>query len=267
MDVSVNGVRMTVRERSEVDRPALLLVHGFPLDNRMWDAQLEGLAGQARIIAPDLRGHGLSDAPPGPYSMDQHADDLAALLDQLGASKAIVAGLSMGGYVVLAFWRRHPERVAGIVLLDTRAEADTPASKAGRDVTASRVREAGVGVLADEMMPKLLAPQNLADEQITAPLREMILRQPVEGVVGALGALRDRADGTSTLPTITVPTLVIVGEEDAITPLADAERMAVQIRGAQLVIIPQAGHMSPMENPGAVNPAFVELISRVSEAA
>lgn len=263
MYVTVNGMRMMVRERGGAGGQTLLLVHGFPLDSRMWCEQLSGLAGRARILAPDLRGHGLSDAPQGPYSMEQHADDLAALLDHLGVKKAMVAGLSMGGYVTFALWRRHPRRVAGLALVDTRAEPDTPAGKASRDVTAARVRETGPRVLADEMMPKLLAPQNLADERITAPLREMILGQPITGLTGALHALRDRADSTPTLSTITVPTAVIVGAADAITPPADATAMAAQIRGAQLVVIPGAGHLSPLENPHAVNKALEELIARV----
>lgn len=262
MYVTINGIRMKVRERGAAGAQTLLLVHGFPLDSRMWREQLSGLAGRARVIAPDLRGHGLSDAPQGPYSMEQHSDDLAALLDHLGVERAIVAGLSMGGYVTLAFWRRHPERVAGLALVDTRAEPDTPAGKANRDVTAGRVQETGPRMLVDDMMPKLLAPQNLADERIAAPLREMILGQPIAGLTGALQALRDRADSTPTLPTITVPTAVIVGEADAITPPADAAAMAAQIPGAQLVVIRQAGHLSPMENPLAVNQALIELIER-----
>lgn len=262
MDVTVNGVRMGVRERGAAGGQTLLLVHGFPLDSRMWCEQLSGLAGRARVIAPDLRGHGLSDAPEEPYSMEQHADDLAALLDHLGVQKEIVAGLSMGGYVTLAFWRRHPERMAGIALVDTRAEPDTQAGKASRDVTAGRVREAGPRVLVDEMMPRLLAPKNLADEKITAPLREMILSQPIAGLTGALRALRDRADSTPTLATITIPTAVIVGEADAITPPADAAAMAAQIPGARLIVIPRAGHLSPMENPHAVNEALEGLIER-----
>jgi len=263
MNITLNGVRLMVREQGEAGGQTLLLIHGFPLDSRMWREQLTGLAGRARVIAPDLRGHGLSDAPEEPYSMEQHADDLAALLDRLGVKKAIVAGLSMGGYVTLAFWRRHPERVAGLALVDTRAEPDTPAGKANRDVTAGRVRDAGPRVLVDELMPKLLAPPNLADERITAPLREMILSQPIAGVTAALRALRDRADSTPTLSTITVPTVVIVGEADAITPPADAAGMAAQIPGAQLVVIPRAGHLSPMENPHAVNEALKGLIERV----
>ncbi len=262
MDVTVNGVRMMVRERGEAGGQTLLLVHGFPLDSRMWCEQLSGLAGRVRVIAPDLRGHGLSEAPHEPYSMEQHADDLAALLDHLDVKKAIVAGLSMGGYVTFAFWRRHPERVAGLALVDTRAEPDTPGGKASRDVAAGRVRETGPHVLVDEMMPRLLAPQNLADEKITAPLREMILSQPIAGLTGALRALRDRIDSTPTLATIAVPTAVIVGEADAITPPADAAGMAAQIPRAQLFVIPQAGHLSPMENPRPVNEALERLIER-----
>ncbi len=249
MDVNVNGVRMMVRERGEGDGQTLLLVHGFPLDSRMWREQLSGLARYTRVIAPDLRGHGLSDASQRPSSMDQHADDLAALLDRLDVKKAIVAGLSMGGYVTLALWRRHPERVAGIALVDTRAEPDTPAGKANRDVTAAWVREAGAGLLADEMMPKLLAPQSLADERITTQLREMIQSQPVEGLIGALGAMRDRIDSAATLATITVPTLVIVGDADAITPPADAAAMAARIPRRAVGRDPPCGTLEPVGEP------------------
>jgi pimeloyl-ACP methyl ester carboxylesterase len=127
------------------------------------------------------------------------------------------------------------------------------------------VREIGVGLLVDEMMPRLLAPQSLADEQIVAPLRGMIRDQPFDGVIGALGALRDRDDSTAALPTITVPVLVIVGEADAITPPGDAAAMAAQIPGARLVVIPRVGHLSPLENPDAVNQALAGLIDRASK--
>ena len=187
--------------------------------------------------------------------MEQHADDLAALLDHLKVRQTVVAGLSMGGYVAFAFWRRYPERVRGLILADTRAEPDSAAAQAGRDAAMVTVQQMGAAAYADEMLPRLLAPASQADVKIAGAARKMMAEQPVEGIIGALGGLRDRADSRPTLPTITVPTLVIAGEADVITPPADAQAMAAAIPGARLVVIPKAGHLSPLENPRAFNAA------------
>lgn len=257
MNATVNGIRLAYRERGRGQPTALLLIHGFPLDHRMWDAQLNGLARQARVIAPDLRGFGRSTAMlAGPLAMDQHADDLAGLLDHLGIGRAVVAGLSMGGYVAFAFWRRHRERVRALVLADTRAEGDSPQAQANRDASAAKVRAAGVGAIAGDMLPRLLDPASLANPRLAERMRTMMADQPAETVIAALAGLRDRPDSRPTLPTINAPTLVLVGEHDALTPPADATAMAAAIPGARLVVIPAAGHMSPMENPRAVNAAL-----------
>ncbi len=263
MQTGLNGITMAYQERRQVDRPVLLLVHGFPLDSRMWSAQLEGLAGEARLIAPDLRGHGRSDAPAGPYTVEGHADDLAALLDLLGIEQAIVAGLSMGGYVAFAMWRRHAARVAGLALLDTRAEPDTPAGRANRDAGIALIRERGVPALADDLLPKVVAPVSLRDGVLTGRVRTMMADQPALGMIGALGALRDRPDSVPTLATISVPCLVVVGAEDQLTPPEDARKMAARIGGADMAVIGDAGHMSPMENPAAVNEVLTTFIRRV----
>jgi 3-oxoadipate enol-lactonase len=239
-----------------------LLVHGFPLDSGMWEAQLAGLANQAYLIAPDLRGHGRSEVPPGPYAMDQHADDLAGLLDYLGVQKVVVAGLSMGGYVTFAFWRRHPERVAGLGLVDTRANGDTSEGRAARTAMIERVRERGVSILAEEMLPQMLNAENLRDERIAGALKEIILRQPAEGMIGTLGAMRDREDSGPTLRTINVPTVVIGGEDDVITPPEVIVTMGKEIPDARPILIVHAGHMSPMENPAECNMALAELLTR-----
>jgi pimeloyl-ACP methyl ester carboxylesterase len=243
------------------------LIHGFPLDHRLWDAQLAGLSRTMRVIAPDLRGQGqsqglaaTSEVPAGPLTMDQHADDLAALLDHLGIRRAIVAGLSMGGYIAFAFWRSHPVRVQALALLDTRPEPDSPAGQANRDAAAARVKEVGPEVFAREMLPRLLALASLADERISGRALRIMEAQSVAGIVGALGSLRDRGDSRPTLPTITVPTLVLVGEEDVLTPPSDARAMAAAIPDARLVIVPRAGHLSPLENPRVVNAALREFV-------
>lgn len=256
----VNGVRLSYRDLGQKHARALLMIHGFPLDHRIWQAQLAGLSDDVRVIAPDLRGHGLSGVSPGPISMDQHADDLAALLDHLDVKRAIVAGLSMGGYIAFALWRRHADRVSALALVDTRAEPDSPQAQDARDAAAARIRQIGAAAYADEMLPRLLAPSSLADARISRRASEIMASQPVEGSISALGALRDRPDSRLTLPTITVPTLVLVGENDAVTPPADAELMAAAIRGARFEVISRAGHLCPLENPRRVNHLLREFV-------
>ncbi len=267
MIVTMNGARLACWERGRRHPTALLLIHGFPLDHRMWAAQLDGLSAHAHVIAADLRGFGRSSAMwARPLTMDQHADDLATLLDHLGIGRAVVAGLSMGGYVAFAFWRRHRSRVQALVLADTRAEADSPQARGQRDAAAMRVREAGVAALAEEMLPRLLAPANLANPRLVAAMRAMMSAQPAETVIAALAGLRDRPDSRTTLPTIAVPALVLVGEHDVLTPPADAATLAAGIPNARLEVIPAAGHMSPLENPRAVNAALRRFLATVAVA-
>jgi len=262
MEMVVNGVRLAYRTAGSAEQPALVLIHGFPLDSAMWDAQLAGLAQHCYVVAPDLRGHGESDVPPGPYSMDQHADDVAALMDALGIRRAVVAGLSMGGYVAEALWRRHSARISGLALIDTRANADTAEGKAGREAAIGRVRERGVSVLADEMLPRLLAPHRQGDTEIARTLEAMIKRQPAEGMIGALQAMRDRPDATILLTTVNAPSLVVVGEADAITPVNVSQEMEAALPDVRLVVVAGAGHMSPMEAPEEVNLALLDLVRR-----
>ncbi len=264
MYATVNGIRMAYRDRGRGHETALLLVHGFPLDSRMWDAQVAALARLVRVVAPDLRGSGGSDASPGPYSMEQHADDLAALLDALDIRQAVVGGLSMGGYVAFAMWRRHPKRIRALVLADTRAEPDSPQGRANRDTTADRVRELGSAAHAEEMLRVALAPSSLDTPRIRERAFRIMSAQPVEGIVGLLGGMRDRVDSRALLATITVPALVIVGREDALTPPPGARAMAEGIPDARLVEVPRAGHLSPLENPRAVNAALRDFLHAAS---
>jgi pimeloyl-ACP methyl ester carboxylesterase len=192
--------------------------------------------------------------------MDHHADDLAALLDHLGVPQATVAGLSMGGYVAFALWRRHADRVRALALVDTRADPDSSQAQVARNTTSARVRETGVAAYADEMLPKLLASENLSNPSLATRTRKIMASQPIEGIVAALGALRDRPDSRPTLPTIRVPVMVMVGEHDAVTPPADAEAMAASIPDARFAVIPKAGHLSPLENPRRVNRLLREFV-------
>lgn len=244
--VMVNGVNLAVEVRGE--GPAILFVHGYPLDRTIWAGQVAALDGFRRI-APDLRGMGRSDAPDLGYSIGTYADDLAALLDTLGVENAVLCGLSMGGYVIFEFVRRWRRRVRALVLMDTRAEADTPDGRRARDTTAALARESGAGAVADSMLPRMLSPATISGSPgMAARVRELMAATPVPGIVGALAAMRDRPDSTALLPTLEgVPTLVVVGEDDQLTPPADARRMADAIPGARLIVVSGAGHLVPVE--------------------
>ncbi len=261
MKATVNGIRLAYSERGREHANTLLLVHGFPVDRHLWDAQLAGLSSQVHVVAPDLRGAGASAVPPGPYTVDQYAADLVALLDHLAIRKTVLAGLSMGGYIALAFWRRYPERVQALILCDTRAEPDSEQGRANRDAAIKKVQQEGVEALADEQMRLLLAPASQADTRLAGRARAMMVAQPAPGVVAALGALRERPDSQPTLPTIAVPTLVLVGAEDKVTPPEQARAMRDAIPAARLAIIPGAGHFSPLERPRGVNRALVRFLS------
>jgi pimeloyl-ACP methyl ester carboxylesterase len=258
----VHGVNLAVDVRGE--GPALLFVHGYPLDRTMWHDQMEAFDGYRRI-APDLRGMGQSDAPDLGYSMNIYAADLAALLEALNIEEVVLCALSMGGYVAFEFLRHWRSRVRGLVLMDTRAEADTPEARRARDVAAATAREGGADAIAEAMLPKLLAPATLVDHPaIAARVRQMITSTPVAGIVGALAAMRDRPGSESLLPTLgDIPTLVMVGEADSLTPPDQGRAMAEAIPGATLVVIGGAGHLPPVEQPNEVTRRIREFIDAI----
>jgi len=254
----VGDVTLAVDARG--DGPALLLVHGYPLDHTLWAHQVATLA-RWRRIAPDLRGAGASDAPAGGYSMASYADDLARLLDRLGVERAVVVGLSMGGYIAFELLRRHRQRVMGLVLVDSRADADGPEQRKGRDDMIELARSKGAAAIAERMVPRLLGRTTQQTQpNVVEQLRDMIGRCPVPGIVGALGAMRDRPDSTPLLPGIDVPTLVVVGAEDELTPPAMSRTMASAIPAATLTTIPGAGHLAPLEAPTAVTRVIAEFL-------
>jgi pimeloyl-ACP methyl ester carboxylesterase len=257
--MTVNGVSLAVDVRGDPGEPPVLFIHGFPLDRTLWTPVLEGLPG-AYLIAPDLRGFGRSDAPDLGYSMATYADDLIALLDSLGVERAVLCGLSMGGYIAFEIARRSPERIAGLVLMDTRAEADSPDARRARDATAQQVRDRGPAPIADAMLGQLLSDRTPA--LVAERVRATIMRTPVAGLVGALGAMRDRPDSTGILADLAhVSTLVVVGEDDPITPPATARELANAIPGARLEVVSGAAHLPPLEQPKAVARMLAEFIA------
>ncbi len=247
------------------DRLSMLLIHGFPLNSAMWSMQIEELSSFARIIAPDLRGHGNSDPVAGPYSMTQLADDCADIMGHLAvATPFVVGGLSMGGYVAFEFYRRYPEHVAGLVLTATRAAADSEAGKANRDAAAANVAQNGITELVEGMLPKLLSPKNLEDDpELVSFVRDILMKTSLEGAVGALMAMKDRPDSTPTLAEIDVPTLIIHGADDQIVPLAEAQAMHEAIKGSKLVVIENAGHLPNLEQPDAFNDAVIDFLEEI----
>jgi 3-oxoadipate enol-lactonase len=234
------------------------------MDRTIWREQMEALNGYQRI-APDLRGMGQSDAPDLGYSMSIYAADVAALLDALAVETVVLCGLSMGGYIAFEFLRHWRSRVRGLILMDTRAEADTPEGRRARDSAAATARERGAEAVADAMVPKMLAPVTLADQADTVErVRGMITNTPVAGIVGALAAMRDRPDSVSILPTLAdIPTLVMVGEADGLTPPDQARAMAQAIPGAQLVLISGAGHLPPVEQGREVTERLRQFLSSI----
>jgi len=227
----------------------VLFVHGFPFDRSVWKHQVAGLA-HCRRIALDLRGAGASTAPAGGYSMSRYADDLAAVLDAVGVDRAVVCGLSMGGYVTFELLRRHPQRVRALILCDTKPEADSPRARHDRDELAAVAEREGAAAVAERLVPKLLAPATRAAQpDVVRQVWAMIQRTSVTGIVGALHALRDRPDSTPLLPHIRLPTLVVGGADDEISPPAVMRAMAAAIPGAQFTTIPAAGHLTPLEQP------------------
>lgn len=258
--VRVDGGDLAVEIRGT--GPALVFVHGFPLDRSMWRHQMAGF-GRWQRIALDLRGFGHSAGHGGgpAANLARHADDVAAVLDALGVRRAVLCGLSMGGYVLFEFWRRHADRVRALVFADTKAEADSAEGKRGRDELAAVAHHEGTAAVAERMLPRMLAAATAAAQpELVTAVREMAGRASVEGVVAALAAMRDRADSRELLAGIGVPTLVVGGAEDALTPPAVMRALTDGIAGAQFVAVPAAGHVAPLEQPLAVNRVLSDFL-------
>lgn len=239
----------------------LLLAHAFPLNRTMWAPQVSALVERCRCVAADLRGFGDSSVMP-PYSMEQYADDLAHLLDQLHIDKVVLVGCSMGGYVSFAFWRRHKHRVRALVLADTRAGADSEEVLARRRQLIQLARTEGATAVANVQIASLIGKTTRAKQIDTYDaVHRMMAKAPAEGIVGALEAMMVRPDSTALLPTIDVPTLIVVGEEDVPTPVKEAREMHERIRGSRLEVIEHAGHLANIERPAAFNHLLTEFLA------
>jgi pimeloyl-ACP methyl ester carboxylesterase len=259
---TVNGIQLSYDDIG-ADVPIVFL-HAFPLDRSMWAPQVGALVRQGRCVAPDLRGFGASTPAP-PYSMDQYADDVGTLLDTLGAPASVVIGLSMGGYIAFAFWRRHRAKVRALVLADTRAGADTDEGREKRRRLIEVARSRGNGTIAEMQIASMVGETTRERRpDVVETVRAMMAAAPVEGIVGALDAMMARPDSTPTLETIDVPTLIVVGEEDTLTPPIEARAMHEKIRGSRLEVIAQAGHICNLERPAAFNHVVSEFVEGVT---
>lgn len=263
----VRGIEVAYDAAGAEGGEPVVLLHGFPFNRSMWREQVEALRDTHRVITPDLRGHGASEVGAGAATMEEAAQDIASLLDELNVGSASVAGLSIGGYVALAFYRLFPERVRSLVLADTRAQGDTDEARRAREENAGRVLREGMGAIADLMLPKLFAPATLEQNpEVVARVREMILTTKPEGAAAALRGMAVRSDQTDLLKEIRVPVLILVGGEDAITPPADSELMRSRIEGSRLEIIGGAGHVSNVERPAEFNRALAGVLADVRGA-
>src|ERR671917_125507 len=255
------GLAMWYRDLGAGDADPLLLLHAFPLNGKMFEPQMEALSAKRRVIAPDFPGFGRSPRTPAQPDVGYYAGCVRALLDRLEIPRVVLGGVSMGGYVAFECMRSFPERVSGLVLANTRPDADTEEARETRKEMALRVAQEGIGVLVELQMERLLSPQTRArNEDLVERVRSIILENTPDGAVAALGAMRERPDSTATLGGINVPTLVVGGAEDKISSPEVMGEMAAGIPNAHHVTLPDVGHLSNLEDSRGFNQALTEFL-------
>ncbi len=247
--------------------PVVVLIHGFPLDLHIWDAQRTTIGSTYRVIAPDLRGFGKTAAPEGIYAIDDMADDVVELLDALKISEpVVVGGLSMGGYIALSMAVRHAKRLRGLMLMNTRSAADPPEIAEVRDELARAVESSGsVDAVVSTMMPRMMSDATLKRRpELLGLVKQMMEHSTANGVAGALRGMASRPDRTADLPRINIPTLVITSSDDIMIPPEESRKMAEALPSAELVVIPDSGHLPPVEQPAAVNAAILRFLGSLA---
>ena len=264
MNAIINGISLAYDDSGS--GPAVVLIHGFPLCKKMWRPQFNTLPNAGfRLIAPDLRGFGESDAPTGPYSIDLFADDIVDLLDHLEIDKAVVGGMSMGGYVLFNLLDRYPERLSGACFITTRAHADDETGKTVRLKLAQEVMKFGPQAIANSFEQILFAEESLSERpKLVGEVYNWMIGTDSRGLAGGLLAMRERKDYTPLLANVTLPALAIGAEHDRATPPEKAREIAAGVPGCQLSIIPHAGHMANLENPGAFNDCLIAFLKGIN---
>jgi 3-oxoadipate enol-lactonase len=264
MKIRVNNVTLNYTERGLPQGSPIVFIHGFPFNHSMWEPQMKALPNHFRAITYDVRGHGESDVGDGQYSIEFFVDDLIALMDHLVIKRAILCGLSMGGYIALRAIERHPERVSALILCDTRSEADSDDGKVKRSATVRSVKTTGVAAFAQEFVRLVFAPETFeTNPLLVASIKEMIEANPPLGICGTALALASRTDTTKALSSIKVPTLVVVGEHDKLTAPDAARAMQDKIAGSELRIIPHAAHLSNLENSVEFNKHLIGFLYKL----
>jgi 3-oxoadipate enol-lactonase len=264
MKIKLNDTTINYTERGLPQGIPVTFVHGFPFNHTMWEPQMKALPNQYRAITYDIRGHGDSDVGDGQYSIEFFVDDLLNLLDHLVIEKTVLCGLSMGGYIALRAYERHPDRIKALVLCDTKSEPDSNEAKLKRSTTVRNVKTKGVGPFADEFAALVFAPHTFqAHPEIIHSVKDIIRSNSTIGISGASLALAGRTDTSSVLPGIKVPTLLLVGEHDKLIPPSVMEAMHKNIPGSAYYVIPDAAHMSNLENAPEFNRYLIEFLNWV----
>jgi pimeloyl-ACP methyl ester carboxylesterase len=262
---SIRGVAIAYEDTGQGS--PLVLVHGHPFDRSMWREQVRAFSSHCRVITFDLRGYGGTTVIPGTTSLEEFARDTAGLLDYLDVTDIILGGLSMGGQIVLEFYRLFPQRARALILSDTFAQLDTDERRQARYDTADRLVNEGMRRYADEVLTKMIAPRTLDEQpEVAAHVLSMMWGTPPEGAAAALRGRAERQDYTSLLPEIAVPTLIIVGSDDEFTPVSDAEFMRERIPNSQMVVIEKTGHIPNMEDPKEFNRVVEEFLRTLSQS-
>jgi 3-oxoadipate enol-lactonase len=247
------------------DGPPVVLLHPFPCDHEFWDPIAAALDSRYRLILPDLRGHGDSEIGEGPALVSKHVSDIARVLDDAGIGRAAFIGCSIGGYILFEFWRRFRARVASLVLCDTRPQADTPEARSNRLKAAATVLEQGTEPFLESMIPKLMGRTTVnMRPDLVEGARAMMRKMSAEDINQVQQGTAARPDSVADLKTINVPTLIVIGEEDVLSPVADGELMRQNIAGSQLKVIPKAGHYAPWEQPQAVGTVLRQFLDAVT---
>lgn len=265
MQVNINGAAIHVTDAGTPERMPVLFVHGFPFSGAMWEPQMEAAGRFYRTVSYDIRGLGRSGIGDGQYTIEGHVDDLIGLLDHLDIDKTVLAGLSMGGYIALRALERNPERFLAAVLCDTRSEGDDNAGKLKRAAAAAAVKQSGAGAFADSFVPAVFAPESFQTKpQAVQLIRDIIAATSPLAIAGHLIAMAGRTDTTASLASIGIPTLIMVGEKDAVTPPACAQAMHERIPGSELHLVPGAAHMSNLENPEFFNARLLDFMEGIA---
>lgn len=258
----INGIMINYSDfGSSNDRPPIVLIHGFPFSSEMWTPQVEVLKDRFRVITHDIRGHGKSEVGDGQYTLEFFVDDLIGLLDHLAISKAVLCGLSMGGYIALRTIERNPDRVSSLILCDTGPQADTNEVKLRRVASVKSVKTNGVDQYAESFLKAIFAPESFESKKDTIERIRTIIKSNSEiGICGTLIALAGRTDTTEALQSIKVPTLIIVGELDKVTPPKLSKIMDSKISNSEFHVLPNASHLGNLENAEEFNRVMVAFL-------